>query len=79
MSEQELRLELVKLTYNHGRDVSEAVGRAKILEEYVLGISPEVPSPRRGRPPKIQESPQKFQIIEGEKSLNVREAQNESV
>lgn len=35
MNLQELRLELLKLTYNHGREASEAVTRAKELEAYV--------------------------------------------
>jgi hypothetical protein len=37
MARQELRLELLKLTYSHGRESSEAVERAKVLETYVLG------------------------------------------
>lgn len=35
MKREDLRLELLKLTYAHGRDVAEAVGRAKVLETYV--------------------------------------------
>lgn len=35
MQRDELRLELLKLTYAHGRDAAEAVGRAKTLEEYI--------------------------------------------
>jgi hypothetical protein len=36
MTSPELRLELLKLTYSHGREPSEAVERAKVLEEYAL-------------------------------------------
>jgi len=36
MTQQELRLELLKLTYSHGREASEAVKRAGVLESYVL-------------------------------------------
>lgn len=32
----ELRLELLKLTYTHGRESTEAVSRAKILEDFIL-------------------------------------------
>jgi hypothetical protein len=35
MDSNELRLELLKLTYSHGREASEAVARAEELEEYV--------------------------------------------
>ena len=47
MNIEQIRLELVKLTYNHGRDASEAVDRAKALESYGCQKSsesvPEVP------------------------------------
>lgn len=58
MDERELRLELLKLTYTHGRDVSEAVSKAEVLENYVLGAAPAVPKipVRKGRPPKIREA-----------------------
>lgn len=36
MTKPELRLELLKLTYNHGREASEAVNRAKELETFVF-------------------------------------------
>jgi hypothetical protein len=36
MDKDIIRLELVKLTYHHGREVAETVRRAKELEEYVL-------------------------------------------
>lgn len=39
-SRESLRLELVKLTYAHGRNCAEAVGRAKELEDYVLEPGP---------------------------------------
>jgi hypothetical protein len=39
MTKQDVRLELLKLTYNHGREASEAVERAKILEAFVLDES----------------------------------------
>lgn len=35
MDKAQLRLELIKLTYTHGRDVCEAVARAKALEAYL--------------------------------------------
>jgi hypothetical protein len=46
MKKEELRLELVKLTYTHGRDVAEALGRAKELEKYV---SEEIQSPSEAK------------------------------
>jgi hypothetical protein len=39
MDRQELRLEIVKLTYTHGREITEAVARAKALEAYILDES----------------------------------------
>lgn len=36
MDRQTLRLELLKLTYSHGRQASEAVARAKELEDFVV-------------------------------------------
>lgn len=39
MELKELRLELLKLTYNHGREAREAVDRAKELETYVLEVA----------------------------------------
>ena len=36
MNMNELRIELLKLTYAHGRTSEEAVERAKTLEKYVL-------------------------------------------
>lgn len=58
---RELRLELLKLTYTHGREAAEAVERAKVLEAYissdpvggVRGAEGSAP-PKRGpgRPPK---------------------------
>jgi hypothetical protein len=39
MTKPEVRLELLRLTYSHGRDASEAVERAKILEAFVLDDS----------------------------------------
>jgi hypothetical protein len=38
MDREALRLELLKLTYSHGRPAGEAVGRAKELEDYVLEL-----------------------------------------
>jgi hypothetical protein len=35
VTEVDYRLELLKLTYTHGRDAAEAVRRAKELEEYL--------------------------------------------
>lgn len=40
-------MELLKLTYAHGRDASEAVARAQELEKYVGGV--EEPAPESGR------------------------------
>ena len=39
MTKSEMRLELLKLTYSHGRDASEAVDRAKVLEAFLLDDS----------------------------------------
>lgn len=36
MERELVRLELLKLTYTHGRDANDAVERAKVLESYVL-------------------------------------------
>lgn len=36
MQRDQLRLELLRLTYAHGRDFAEAVARAKVLEDYVF-------------------------------------------
>lgn len=49
MSISEIRLELIKLTYSHGRDATEAVGRAEKLEEYVTRekVSVKKPSPKK--------------------------------
>lgn len=46
----EVRLELVKLTYTHARDVDEAVERAKVLEQYIAAGEP-VRETTRPRPP----------------------------
>jgi len=35
MDQKTLRLELLKLTYTHGRPAAEAVERAKELEEFI--------------------------------------------
>lgn len=40
MDRHQLRLELLRLTYTHGRDSAEAVARAKALEEYVTEAVP---------------------------------------
>ena len=40
MTEIELRLELLKLTYTHGRTSAEAVDRAKTMEEWLKEGSP---------------------------------------
>lgn len=39
MELKEIRLELLKLTYSHGREAREAVDRAKELETYVLEVA----------------------------------------
>lgn len=36
MDIKELRLELVKLTHHHGKQITDAVERAKALEVYIL-------------------------------------------
>jgi hypothetical protein len=36
MTRDEVRLELLKLTYTHGREAADAVVRAKVLEAYVV-------------------------------------------
>jgi hypothetical protein len=38
MASSEIRLELLKLTYAHGRTADEAVERAKVLETYVDAV-----------------------------------------
>ena len=35
----QMRLELLKLTYSHGRPAVEAVARAEDLEKYVVGTA----------------------------------------
>ena len=63
-----MRLELLKLTYTHGRDAAEAVARAKALEAFVFadeiarrnGAHPaELDAPKRGpgRPRKTDREP----------------------
>jgi hypothetical protein len=64
MTQDEIRLELLKLTYTHGRDAAEAVGRAKILEAFIRGEyvdEPEAPQKRGpGRPRKTDREPPLF-------------------
>ena len=36
MDRAQLRLEIIKLTYTHGRDTTEAVSRARDLENYIF-------------------------------------------
>lgn len=51
-----MRLELLKLTYSHGREPSEAIARAEELEKYVLagskgpGKTPTTPRKPEARP-----------------------------
>lgn len=45
MNRADLRLELLKLTYSHGREPSEAVDRAKVLEAYLHEELAEVAAP----------------------------------
>lgn len=40
MSRDQLRLELLKITYVHGRTPEEGVDRAKVLEKYVAEVFP---------------------------------------
>lgn len=37
MERTEIRLECLKLAHSLGRDPAEAIGRAKIYEEYIVG------------------------------------------
>ena len=63
MEREDIRLECIKIAYAHSRDATEAVGRAKILENYIYsqGYSSEVkePLPRKkaGRPKKKADNP----------------------
>lgn len=43
-----IRLELLKLTYTHGRDAAEAVERAKVLEAFVLAGAADRPDKGSG-------------------------------
>lgn len=43
MTQSELRIELLKITYSHGREASEAVTRAKELEAYLLEAEEPLP------------------------------------
>lgn len=52
MDLKDLRIELLKLTYTHGRDASEAVTRAKELEGYVIESSAQKAAPM-AKPTKI--------------------------
>lgn len=57
MERQALRLELLKLTYTHAREASEAVARAKVLETYVTEGEVVQAKRRPGRqPPKADKS-----------------------
>lgn len=40
MASSEIRLELLRLTYTHGREAEVAVERAKVLEAYVDAEAP---------------------------------------
>lgn len=46
----EVRLELLKLTYTHGRDVKEAVERAREMERY---LDEPKQAPARPRAPEV--------------------------
>jgi hypothetical protein len=69
MTREELRLELLKLTYTHGRTSAEAVARAQELEGHVTAVEdtrpleePEPGLPKRGpgRPRKTDREPPLF-------------------
>jgi hypothetical protein len=52
MDLKELRLELLKLTYSHGREAPEAVARAEVLEQYVIPNQAPKAVPAAGTPAK---------------------------
>ena len=39
MTDSDMRLELLKLTYSHNRSAEEAVGRATELEKFAVGTA----------------------------------------
>lgn len=55
MTRESLRLELLKLTYTHGRDSAEAVGRAKELEKYLF--EEEVRAEKKKKPGNASQAP----------------------
>lgn len=64
MTRDELRLELLKLTYIHGRTSAEAVERAREMEVFVLDNSSAAGSPLKkgpGRPRKTDREPPLFE------------------
>lgn len=66
MTKDEMRLELLKLTYTHGRTSAEAVARAEELEAFVLEDEiarregREIPKRGPGRPRKTDREPPLF-------------------
>jgi len=48
---EEIRLELLKLTYAHAREAAEAVVRARTLEKYVLQAAPAKKSAKKAEKP----------------------------
>ncbi len=52
MNREEMRLEILKLTYTHGRETSEAVGRAKALEDYIFEQTQSEANPKTLEKPK---------------------------
>lgn len=55
MSLEELRFEILKLTYAHAREATEAVVRAKVLEAYIF--EPASPVVKVAKKPKAEKSP----------------------
>lgn len=53
MTRIEIRLECLKLTYAHGRDPGEAVGRAKVLEAYIMAEDEKSSVDVSGKTPKL--------------------------
>ena len=49
----ELRLELVKLTYTHARGIEEAIERARELEKFIMEDAPKVEAKAPFRRPPV--------------------------
>ncbi len=51
-----VRLEIIKLTYTHGRDAAEAVSRARELENYIFEFQDEKQKEVKSKPRKTGNS-----------------------